>query len=82
MSNVYYLRPDNLPTGDVEQCMAILYAQSKRRIVSGVAFVAYIEGYGFIANSVGKAYDDPTYTRGMLRALDDKLALRADGGNV
>lgn len=81
MSNIYHLRPDSLPT-DVQECLAILHAQARRGVVSGIAFVAYVEGYGYIANAAGKAYDDPTYTRGMLGALDDKLALRMDGGGL
>jgi hypothetical protein len=79
VSNVYYLRPDNL-SNEVVKCLAQLHAQAKRGVVSGIAFVAYVEGYGFIANAAGKAYDDPTNTRGMLNALDDKLAVRIDGG--
>lgn len=81
MSNVYRLRPDNLPN-DVQNCLGILHTQARRGVVSGIAFVAYVEGYGYIANAAGKAYDDPTFTRGMLGALDDKLALMMDGGGL
>lgn len=81
MSNVYLLRPDDLPT-DTVKCLAALTAQARRGAVTGVAFVAYIEGHGFIANSAGDAYANPSLTRGMLNALDDKLALRIDGGRL
>lgn len=80
MSNVYYLRPDNL-SPDVVKCLAEMHAQAKRGRLSGIAFIAYVEDYGFIANAAGKAFEDPTLTRGMLNALDDKLALRIQGGN-
>lgn len=81
MSNVYHLRPDNLPT-DVQKCLAILHAQARRGVVSGLAFVAFVEGYGYIANAAGKACDDLTNTRGMLLALDDKLAKQLGGGTL
>ena len=82
MSNVYRLRPDNLPT-EIVACLEELCAQAKRGNVSGIAFVAFVEGYGFVANAAGTAFSDPTYTRGMLCALDDKLAAHeADGGDL
>lgn len=81
MSNVYFLRPDDLPT-DTVKCLTRLAAEARRGRVTGIAFVAYIEGYGFIANSAGEAYDNPSLTRGFLNALDDKLALRIDGGRL
>lgn len=81
MNNVYTLRPDDLPTETVK-CLAQLAAQARRGNVTGVAFVAYIAGHGFIANAAGDAHDNPTLTRGMLNALDDKLALRIEGGSL
>lgn len=78
MSNVYTLRPDNL-SPDTVRCLAQLHTQAKRGVVSGIAFVAYIEGRGFIANAAGDALEDANNTRGMLCALDDKLAVRVTG---
>lgn len=80
MSNVYTLRPDTLSTETVK-CTAQLAAFSRRGRVKGIAFIAYVEDYGFIANATGEAIENPTLTRGMLRALDDKLA-RHVGGTV
>lgn len=79
MNNVYTLWPDQLPTETVK-CLAELQAQARKGVVTGVAFVAYIDGFGFIANSTGEAYENPNLTRGMLLALDDKLAQRVYGG--
>ena len=79
--NVHRLVPDSLPC-EVEACCAALHANAKQKKLTGIAFVAYIEGHGYIANSAGDAYDNPTLTRGMLLALMDKLALRIDGGNL
>ncbi len=81
MSNVYTLRPDNLSQETVK-CLAQLHTQAKRGLVTGLGFVAYIEGYGFIANACGDALADPNNTRGMLRALDDKLAPYVTGQNL
>lgn len=79
---VHHLYPDSLPQDDVTACCAALHANAKKKKLTGIAFVAYIEGHGFIANAAGDAYDNPTLTRGMLQALSDKLALRIDGGNL
>jgi hypothetical protein len=73
MSNIYTLRPDNL-SQDTVKCLAQLHTQAKRGLVVGFAFVAYVDGYGFIANAAGQALKDPNNTRGMIKALDDKLA--------
>ncbi len=78
MTSVYTLRPDDL-SPDTVKCLAQLHTQAKRGVVIGFAFVAYVEGYGFIANAAGHALADPTNTRGMLNALDDKLATKVTG---
>lgn len=76
--SVYTLWPDQLST-EVVKCTAQLAAHARRGRVTGIAFVAYVDGYGYIANAAGTAIADPTNTRGMLSALDDKLALRVSG---
>lgn len=81
MKNVYTLWPDELPNETVK-CLTQLTAEARRGRVTGIAFVAYVEGYGYIANAAGDAYENPTMTRGMLRALDDKLAPRISGGTL
>jgi hypothetical protein len=81
MNNVYRLFPDSLST-DVVRCTAQLAAHARRGRVKGIAFIAYVDGYGFIANAAGQALEDPTHTRGMLLALDDKLALRVSGQSL
>lgn len=80
MGKVLYLIPDDVPN-DTVQCLAELLRQAKKGVVTGLAFVAYLDGRGYIVNSAGQAHEDPTRTRGMLRALDDKLAVRINGGN-
>ena len=73
MSNIYRVRPDNIST-DIVLCLSQLHTQALRGTLTGIAYVAYIEEHSFIANAAGAALDDPTHTRGMLSALDDKLA--------
>ena len=82
MSNVFHLPllPDTLPNETVK-CLAQLTAQARRNKLYGIAFVAYVKG-GYIANSAGMAYDNPTLTIGMVHALISKLTLRLDGGNL
>lgn len=84
MSNVYRLRPDNLPNDSTVKCMARLHELAKQGKVRGVGFVAYVDDNDFIANSCGEAFADPNNTTGMLFALARKLALRIDigGGNL
>ena len=56
-----------------------MHALAKKGKITGLGFVAYIEGHDFIANSCGDAYMDPNNTTGMLYALARKLAVRIDG---
>jgi len=37
---------------------------------------------GYIVNSAGEAHRNPTFSRGMLLALDDQLSTRIRGGNT
>lgn len=77
--NIYTLRPDRV-SHDTIQCLATLLRHAKTGAVTGIGFVAFVEGHGYIVNSAGDAYENPTLTRGMIQALDNKLALRIDGG--
>lgn len=52
-------------------------AQSGKLI--GLAFVAMYAGREYMAVTVGEARRNPTFTRGMLRALDDSLGKVVSG---
>lgn len=82
MSNVYHLRPDTIPNDSTVKCLTELLRHARSGQITGVAFVAYIKGNEYIANSAGMAYEDPNLTRGMLIALSDKLGIRINGGNL
>lgn len=84
MTNVYTLRPDAL-SHETVKCLSTLHTWSKRGVLKGIAFVAYIEdaeGADFVANAAGEALVDPTNTIGMLRVLEYKLAVRLIEGNL
>lgn len=76
--SVYVLWPDSLPT-DVMKCTAQLAAYARKGRITGIAFVAYVDGAGFIANAAGDALTDAVTTRGMVASLSDKLAGRVTG---
>ena len=64
---------DNL-SKDTKKCVRKLNQQSEAGHVKGVAFIAYVQDHGFIANAAGAALEDIDETRRMLRVLDRKLA--------
>lgn len=72
--NVFVLRPRRLPQ-DVRKTLELLLAHvdDQERPIAGIAFVAYIDDAGYIAEAVGRARDLPGETRKMLRKLDSKL---------
>jgi hypothetical protein len=78
MKPVYVLIPNHVSTDTVE-ALEMLLAQARAGEVIGVAFVAMLKRRGYIADAAGEAYRNPTFTRGMIRALDDRLAQRVDG---
>lgn len=68
-------------SNDTIQCLKTLLKQAEKGEVIGVAFAAMLKRRGYIVNTAGEAHRSPTYTRGMLLALDDKLSRRVRGGN-
>ena len=69
---VHKLFDDNL-SHDTTLCLRKLWMQAEKGNVYGVAFVAYVQNHGFIANAAGEAMRDIEETRRMLRVLDRKL---------
>ena len=74
------LIPDTVSNETVAALETLLY-QAKKGVVVGIAFTAIIKGRGYIANSAGEAYRDPTFSIGMCASLVKKLLMRVDGGN-
>jgi hypothetical protein len=77
------LVPDTISTDTVE-CLQQLLEHAQAGQIVGIGFVAMLKPKrhlgGYIANTAGDCHHSPTFTRGMLHALDDKLALRIQGG--
>lgn len=71
----YSLEPDTLSSDTVE-CLAELLEQAKAGKVIGIAFSAILKRRNYWVNTAGEARRSPTFTRGMLRALDDQLGQR------
>lgn len=80
MKAPFILVPDSLPN-DTIACLEQLLEHARRGEVIGLAFAAMLKKRGFIVNSSGEAHRNPTFSRGMLRALDDKLGQRVAGGS-
>jgi hypothetical protein len=74
------LVPDTI-SSDTVQCLQQLLKHARRGEIVGLGFVAMLKRRHYIANTAGQAHVDPTLTRGMLAALDDKLSQRIAGGN-
>lgn len=66
---------------DTVEALKTLYEQAKKGEVTGIAYAAMLKRRGYIVNTAGEAHRSPTYSRGMLLALDDKLSRRVRGGN-
>lgn len=66
-------------SNDTVEALRTLYEQAKKGEVIGIAYAAMLRRRGYIVNTAGEAHRSPTYSRGMLRALDDKLAMRIRG---
>lgn len=64
---------------DTVECLEDLLAQARRGQVIGLAYVAMMKKREFIVNTAGEAYRNPTFTRGMVSALDDQLGERVKG---
>lgn len=84
MKGALHLVPDTI-SNDTVECLQELLRHAKRGDIIGLGFVAMLKPTrqmrGYIANTAGEAHRSATFTRGMLKALDDKLSKRIDGGN-
>lgn len=74
------LIPDTV-SNDTVQCLETLLHHARRGDLVGIAFAGIVKRRGYIANSAGEAYRDPTFSIGMCQVLIKKLLLRVDGGN-
>src|SRR5262249_2883604 len=75
----FVLVADTISTETIA-CLETLLEHAKAGDIIGIAYTCMLKRRGYIANSAGEAYRNPTFTRGMVRALDDQLAQRIRGG--
>jgi hypothetical protein len=75
----FALIEDQISTDTVDALRTLL-DHAERGEVIGVAYAVMLKRRGYIVNTAGEAHRSPTYSRGMLLALDDKLAARIRGG--
>jgi hypothetical protein len=68
-------------SNDTIECLRTLLEHAERGEVIGIAYAAMLKRRGYIVNTAGEAHRSPTYSRGMLLALDDKLSARVRGGS-
>jgi hypothetical protein len=66
-------------SSDTIECLEALLKQARAGEVIGVAYCAMHKKRRYNVHSCGEAYRNPTFTRGMLAALDDELSQRIQG---
>lgn len=59
---------------DTIDCLTTLLDQAKKGDLVGLAFGAIMRNSNYSVHATGAARHNPTFTRGIVRALDDKLS--------
>lgn len=59
---------------DVVDALTLLLKGAQDGDVTGIAFACTLRKNRYITNVAGLAFKNPTFTRGMLGALDDELS--------
>ena len=80
MKEPFILIPDNV-SHDTVKCLELLLKHARAGDVIGLAFAAALKRRAYITNTAGECHRNPTWARGMVAALDDKLAARVSGGD-
>lgn len=80
MKPPYILVPDTV-SNDTVKCLETLLHEARAGNLIGVAFAAMLKRRGYIVNTAGECHRNPTFSRGMVAALDGQLATRITGGN-
>lgn len=74
------LLPDSV-SHDTVECLTTLLARAKAGEVTGIAYCVVLKRRRYIVNSAGTARKYPTFTRGMVNALDDELGSMVRNGS-
>jgi hypothetical protein len=65
-------------SNDTIECLEQLLEAARRGEIIGLAYAAMMRRRRYIVNTAGEAHHSPTFTRGMLLALDDELSERIE----
>lgn len=81
LAPVLRLVPRPPPSVDIEtvECLKVLLHQARQGRVVGIAFCAVLGNRNFITDTAGEAKRHPTWARGMVSTLDDKLQAAIHG---
>jgi len=63
-------------SADTVECLDELLERARAGEIIGIAYVAMFKRRKYVANATGEARRNPTFTRGMVRVLDDELGRR------
>ena len=72
MTNVRTLIRKKLPS-DTVSCIETLLEHAKNGSLTGLAFVAFMDGSGYIVDACGEATEKPHHTLSMIDRLRSKL---------
>jgi hypothetical protein len=75
MDRPFGLISENISHDTVEALRDLLTSAERGEII-GIAFAVMYKGRDYIVNTAGEAHRSPTFTRGMVQALDDHLMQR------
>lgn len=74
MKPPYTLIPGGGSEDSTVECLRILLKRAESGEIIGMAYCAMLKRRTFTVNAIGEAHRSPTFTRGMVAALDDYLA--------
>ncbi|WHZ12092.1 MAG: hypothetical protein OJF60_002533 [Burkholderiaceae bacterium] len=69
------LIPDQV-SHDTVECLETLLRYARAGDVIGIAFAAALKRRAYVADTAGECSRNPTFARGMIAALDDRLSAR------
>jgi hypothetical protein len=72
MERPFSLAQEHISHDTIEALKELLSGAERGEII-GIAFAVMYKGRDYIVNTAGEAHRSPTFTRGMVQALDDHL---------
>lgn len=77
MDRPFGLARDTISHDTIEALRELLKSAERGEII-GIAFAVMYKGRDYIVDTAGEAHRRPTFTRGMVQALDDHLMRRVN----